>query len=84
MTPETEEAFANFNWKTVEEGAATSVLVAASPLLGGVTSRYFEDCNEAELYTDPNPYADSGVRPYALDSGNAERLWDVATEMLRA
>ncbi|MFE5160810.1 hypothetical protein ACFRNT_20245 [Streptomyces sp. NPDC056697] len=30
-TPEVEEAFANFTWKTVEEGAATSVLVAASP-----------------------------------------------------
>ncbi|MET7849683.1 SDR family NAD(P)-dependent oxidoreductase [Streptomyces avermitilis] len=84
MTPEAEEAFANFNWKTVEEGAATSVLVAASPLLEGVTGRYFEDCNEAELNTDPNPYADSGVRPYALDADNAQRLWDLSTAMLRA
>ncbi|MBO3680197.1 SDR family NAD(P)-dependent oxidoreductase [Streptomyces sp. NEAU-YJ-81] len=83
-TPEVEEAFANFTWKTVEEGAATSVLVAASPLLEGVTGRYFEDCNEAELNTDPNPYADSGVRPYALDTDNAERLWDLGTAMLRS
>ncbi|MEV6126422.1 SDR family NAD(P)-dependent oxidoreductase [Streptomyces violaceusniger] len=83
-TPEVEEAFANFNWKTVEEGAATSVLMAASPLLEGVTGRYFEDCNEAELNTDPNPYADSGVRPYALDTDNAERLWDLGTAMLRS
>jgi NAD(P)-dependent dehydrogenase (short-subunit alcohol dehydrogenase family) len=84
MTPEAEEAFANFTWKTVEEGAATSVLVAASPLLEGVTGRYFEDCNEAELNTDPNPYVGSGVRPYALDQDNAERLWNVATALLRA
>ncbi|MFE4254038.1 SDR family NAD(P)-dependent oxidoreductase [Streptomyces sp. NPDC056910] len=84
MTPETEAAFASFPWKTVEEGAATSVLVAASPLLDGVTGRYFEDCNEAELNTDPSPHATSGVRPYALDEGDAERLWDTATAMLRS
>ena len=35
-------------WKTPEQGAATSVLVATSPLLDGVGGRYFEDCNEAE------------------------------------
>jgi NAD(P)-dependent dehydrogenase (short-subunit alcohol dehydrogenase family) len=34
-------------WKTLEQGAATSVLLAASPLVKGVTGRYFEDCNEA-------------------------------------
>jgi NAD(P)-dependent dehydrogenase (short-subunit alcohol dehydrogenase family) len=34
-------------WKTVEQGAATSVLVGASPLLEGVGGRYFEDCGEA-------------------------------------
>ena len=36
------------SFKTVEQGAATSVLLAASPLLDGVGGRYFEDCNEAE------------------------------------
>ena len=33
--------------KTPEQGAATSVLLATSPLLEGVSGRYFEDCNEA-------------------------------------
>ena len=33
--------------KTPEQGAATSVLLAASPLLDGVGGRYFEDCHEA-------------------------------------
>ena len=82
MTPEIKEAFDNYHWKTVEEGAATSVLAAASPLLEGVTGRYFEDCNEAEINDNPGPGSDSGVQPYALDAGNAERLWDVATAML--
>jgi NAD(P)-dependent dehydrogenase (short-subunit alcohol dehydrogenase family) len=68
-------------WKTPEQGAATSVLVAASPLLGGVGGRYFEDCNEAE----PNrPGTRHGVAPYALDPEAAERLWQVTTEMLAA
>ncbi|MGA7416764.1 MAG: hypothetical protein WBW80_02130 [Acidimicrobiales bacterium] len=33
--------------KTVEQGAATSVFLAASPLVEGVGGRYFEDVNEA-------------------------------------
>ncbi|MGW3988022.1 SDR family NAD(P)-dependent oxidoreductase [Streptomyces sp. NPDC004830] len=35
---------AELRWKTTEQGAATSVLLAASPLLDGVSGRYFEDC----------------------------------------
>lgn len=33
--------------KTTQQGAATSVLLAVSPLLEGVGGRYFEDCHEA-------------------------------------
>ncbi len=38
---------AGSRFKSVEQGAATSVLLAASPLLDGVGGRYFENCNEA-------------------------------------
>jgi NAD(P)-dependent dehydrogenase (short-subunit alcohol dehydrogenase family) len=66
-------------WKTPEQGAATSVLVAASPLLDGAGGRYFEDCNEAE----PNqPGTRRGVAAHALDPEDASRLWDVSSEML--
>lgn len=66
-------------WKSPEQGAATSVLVAASPLLDGVGGRYFEDCNEA----GPNePGTRTGVADYALDPQAAERLWQVSTELL--
>ena len=34
-------------WKTPQQGAATSVLLAASPAVEGVTGRYFEDAHEA-------------------------------------
>jgi NAD(P)-dependent dehydrogenase (short-subunit alcohol dehydrogenase family) len=70
-------------YKTVEQGAATSVLVATSPLLEGVGGRYFEDCNEARVLNPDEPNTStSGVFPYALDPGNAERLWDVSLRLL--
>jgi NAD(P)-dependent dehydrogenase (short-subunit alcohol dehydrogenase family) len=66
-------------WKTPEQGAATSVLVATSPLLEGVGGRYFEDCNEA----GPNqPGTRRGVAAYALDPDAAERLWQVSDQTL--
>jgi NAD(P)-dependent dehydrogenase (short-subunit alcohol dehydrogenase family) len=68
-------------FKTPSQGAATSVLLAASPLLKGVGGRYFENCNEAVPVADNNGYL-SGVAPYALDPENAERLWDVSERLL--
>jgi NAD(P)-dependent dehydrogenase (short-subunit alcohol dehydrogenase family) len=65
--------------KNVEQGAATSVLLAASPLLAGIGGRYFEDCNEAGVAT---PGIRRGVAPYALDAADAERLWLLSEELL--
>ncbi|WP_159846872.1 SDR family NAD(P)-dependent oxidoreductase [Nocardia sp. CY41] len=65
-------------WKTPQQGAATSVLVAASPLLDGIGGRYFEDCGEAEVGVLS---ARNGVAEYALDPEAAARLWQVSSEM---
>jgi NAD(P)-dependent dehydrogenase (short-subunit alcohol dehydrogenase family) len=67
------------NWKTPEQGAATSVLVATSPLLDGVGGRYFEDCNEAGLNV---PGTRRGVAAYALDPEAAALLWPVSIDTL--
>ncbi|MGJ7512725.1 SDR family NAD(P)-dependent oxidoreductase [Variovorax sp. GT1P44] len=67
--------------KTPEQGAATSVLLAASPLLEGVGGRYFEDCNEA-LVVERRPVDFTGVAPYAVDAGNAGRLWEIASQLV--
>lgn len=67
--------------KNVQQGAATSVLLAASPLLEGIGGRYFEDCNEALVVTK-RPADYTGVAPYAVDPENAQRLWEVATRMI--
>jgi NAD(P)-dependent dehydrogenase (short-subunit alcohol dehydrogenase family) len=69
-------------FKTVEQGAATSVLLAASPLLNGVGGRYFEDCNEARV-VDRRGDGISGVARYALDPGNAERLWNLSLQLIQ-
>jgi NAD(P)-dependent dehydrogenase (short-subunit alcohol dehydrogenase family) len=78
------EAGASTELKTIEEGAATSILAAVSPLVDGVGGRYLEDCNEAAIVASR---ADSdgrhGVAAYALDPGNAERLWELS-ELLAA
>jgi NAD(P)-dependent dehydrogenase (short-subunit alcohol dehydrogenase family) len=67
--------------KSPEQGAATSVLLAGSPLLAGVGGRYFEDCNEA-LVVDRRTADFTGVAPYAIDAANAQRLWDVAGQLI--
>ena len=64
--------------KTPQQGAATSVLVATSPLLEGIGGRYFEDANEAGPHTG-DEYR--GVAPYALDPEAAERLWELSLEL---
>jgi NAD(P)-dependent dehydrogenase (short-subunit alcohol dehydrogenase family) len=68
-----------YRFKTIEQGASTSVLVATSALLDGIGGRYFEDCNEAEVVFNSGA---NGVAPYALDPENAERLWDESLKML--
>ncbi|MFF8315642.1 SDR family NAD(P)-dependent oxidoreductase [Streptomyces bobili] len=65
--------------KTVEQGAANSVLLAASPVVDGVTGRYFEDCDEAEPH---RPGTNTGVATHALDPEAAARLWQVSEQLL--
>jgi NAD(P)-dependent dehydrogenase (short-subunit alcohol dehydrogenase family) len=69
--------------KTPEQGAATSVLVATSPLLDGIGGRYFEDCNEAEvLEPGSEKGAVAGVATYALDREYADRLWELSLDLI--
>jgi NAD(P)-dependent dehydrogenase (short-subunit alcohol dehydrogenase family) len=68
--------------KTIEQGAATSVLMAASPDVEGVTGRYYEDCAEATVVTERGTHA-GGVAPYALDPSNADRLWHISTDLTK-
>ncbi len=69
-----------FTWKTIPQGAATSVwsgVVAPADLVGGL---YCEDCHVAELQNDPA--VRGGVRSYALDGERAKALWAKSEEMV--
>jgi NAD(P)-dependent dehydrogenase (short-subunit alcohol dehydrogenase family) len=80
VDPEVQKGWDRFQWKTTEQGASTSVLLAASPLVAGVTGRYFEDNNEAV----PNTGQEfSGVAAYALDPESATQLWDLSEKLLQ-
>ena len=71
-------------YKTTGQGAATTVLVATSPQLDGIGGRYFEDCNQAPV-RDPGTWDNTmyGVAAYAIDPGNANRLWEISLQLLR-
>jgi NAD(P)-dependent dehydrogenase (short-subunit alcohol dehydrogenase family) len=59
------------SFKTVEQGAATTLFCATSPLLDGVGGVYCENCDVALIKSE----GDDGVRPYAIDPDRARRLW---------
>jgi NAD(P)-dependent dehydrogenase (short-subunit alcohol dehydrogenase family) len=66
--------------KTIEQGAATSVLLAASPDVEGVSGCYYEDCAAAPQISERAGHT-GGVAPYALDPENAARLWRISEDL---
>jgi len=68
------------HFKSPQQGAATSVMLAASPLLNGITGHYFED-NQQAAVTDAT--ATGGVAAHAIDPGNADRLWNYSEPYAR-
>ncbi|WP_165228216.1 SDR family NAD(P)-dependent oxidoreductase [Aquisphaera insulae] len=71
-----------FRWKTIPQGAATSVwagFVAAAEEVGG---RYCEDCHVSTVTDGPINPALGGVRAYALDPDRARALWAKSEEMV--
>jgi NAD(P)-dependent dehydrogenase (short-subunit alcohol dehydrogenase family) len=78
------EGKAPFQWKTIPQGAATSVwagVVAPAEEIGG---RYCEDCHVAHLAPDNVSIhtMSEGVLGYALNPNNAEALWKKGEEMV--
>jgi NAD(P)-dependent dehydrogenase (short-subunit alcohol dehydrogenase family) len=70
-----------YRYKTLQQGAATTVMAAVWPGLDG--GHYFEDGNEAPVVPAPvTTMGGSGVAAYALDPANAERLWEVSERLV--
>lgn len=79
-----EEGKGPFTFKTIPQGAATSVwagVVASADEVGG---RYCENCHVGQIVADSvtiSPISE-GVRGYALDPGNADALWKKSEELV--
>jgi NAD(P)-dependent dehydrogenase (short-subunit alcohol dehydrogenase family) len=73
-----------FRWKTIPQGAATSVwagVVAPAQEIGG---RYCENCHVGNIVADHVTISaiSEGVRGYALDPNTAEALWKKSEELV--
>lgn len=76
--------------KNKEQGAATIVWCATSPLLTNHGGVYCENCNIAGIKTEDALKIEEitstakffGVMPYAVDLSNADRLWDLSNKLI--
>jgi len=71
-------------WKTVPQGAATSVWAAVVAPAEEISGKYCENCHVGEVVADSAGISgvSEGVRGYALDPNNAEALWKKSEEMV--
>jgi len=66
-------------FKSVEQGAATSVWAATAPELENEGGCYLENCNIAAPFVEG---ADGGVMDHAVDPAQAERLWELSEQLV--
>jgi NAD(P)-dependent dehydrogenase (short-subunit alcohol dehydrogenase family) len=69
-----------FSYKSVPQGAATSVWAACVADAEAVGGRYCEDCHVAEISSTPG--IRGGVQPYALDPKRAHALWQKSEQLV--
>ena len=71
---------APFSYKSIPQGAATSVWAACVADAGAIGGRYCEDCHVAEFASVPG--LREGVQRYALDPQRAQALWQKSEELV--
>jgi NAD(P)-dependent dehydrogenase (short-subunit alcohol dehydrogenase family) len=71
-------------WKTIPQGAATSVWAGVVAPADEISGRYCENCHVGQLVPDHvaiSPVSE-GVRAYALDPNTAEALWKKSEQLV--
>jgi NAD(P)-dependent dehydrogenase (short-subunit alcohol dehydrogenase family) len=73
-----------FQFKTVPQGAATSVWAAVVAPADEIGGRYCENCHVGQIVPDDATITavSEGVRGYALEAENAEALWKKSEELV--
>jgi NAD(P)-dependent dehydrogenase (short-subunit alcohol dehydrogenase family) len=78
------EAAGVFTYKTVQQGAATTLVAAVAPEFAHSGGHYLDDAREA--YTVPDDaelFQNShGVKQWAIDPGTAQKLWTVSLALI--
>jgi NAD(P)-dependent dehydrogenase (short-subunit alcohol dehydrogenase family) len=69
-----------FKYKSIAQGAATSVWAAVIAPADEIGGRYCEDCHVAVIQEGDG--IRGGVRPYALDLDSAKALWAKSEELV--
>ena len=83
-----EQAEANgekpFQWKTIPQGAATSVWAAVIAPAQEIGAKFCENCHVSSIVPDDKTIGlmVEGVRGYALDPAGAKALWKKSEEMV--
>jgi NAD(P)-dependent dehydrogenase (short-subunit alcohol dehydrogenase family) len=68
-------------WKTIPQGAATSLWAGVVAPVDEVGGLYCEDCHVAKRVEDASEVR-AGVRGYALDPANAQALWALSEKLV--
>jgi NAD(P)-dependent dehydrogenase (short-subunit alcohol dehydrogenase family) len=71
------------DWKTIEQGAATTIWTALAPELDGNGGHYLENCTIAQPWTEGGDPPYGYYLPYALNPGRAQRLWDLSWQLIQ-
>jgi len=73
-----------FQWKSIPQGAATSVWAAVVAPADEIGGRYCENCHVGNVVPDDATITavSEGVRGYAVDVKTAEALWKKSEEMV--
>jgi NAD(P)-dependent dehydrogenase (short-subunit alcohol dehydrogenase family) len=74
-------AATSFRWKSIPQGAATSVWAAVVAGADAVGGRYCEDCHVADI-VPADAAGRGGVRDYAVDPAHARALWAKSERMV--
>ncbi len=73
-----------FQWKSIPQGAATSVWAAVVAPAEEIGGQYCENCHVGRIVPEDAPITavSEGVRGYALDPNSAEALWKKSEELV--
>lgn len=79
-----EDGTPKFTYKTIPEGASTTLTAAFDPRMDSLNGTYLSDCQVPPKQGSDFTMEAIGVQalaPYAIDKASARRLWDLTNKL---